>query len=525
MKKLLRCLFPALLLSFSSRSLLYAQAPDNPPVQTSPGTGQAPEEVMKRLAELVHSGKFAEAQQLTTGLLMAYPDDPRLIKVKALLDRSPASTSSPKTTNSNTPNDSPSAQPPARANPEKLTGMDKVDYSALIELARQAQQTTDLPEQSKLLGQFMDQSALFLQKHPEQTLLWQLRAASAISLNSPLAGFDAGQKLLAAGAADSADPNVLQLLAKLKLLGWMDRQRAEELQVSADNELKRQAEAAKAERLKAEHDKYTFPVAHAHGFSYSFGHLTFNENDGAYDAPDESIHFLKNDIREMQVLCLAKNMCGFYFYPKDGRRFFLIAVTEYAVANKTLKGEVFFPPSVLGNAAVERWKFVSIDKKTLGPPKAAANAPPANTPAVQPVALSVNAPAPAKEQPSVQQTPNQPANFAVLHVYRPHRLIAAVQKPDIFVDGKKIASIANSQSVRIVVPPGKHNISVSKSHLENEAPINDLEMVAGNEYWIRVDISNGAWTAHLKLSIIPTDQAQTESARISELRAGDIHSE
>jgi len=59
-------------------------------------------------------------------------------------------------------------------------------------------------------------------------LLWQLRAASAISLDDPMAGYEAGQTLLGAGAADSDDPNLQRLLGQLKNKGWLDKQGAEE---------------------------------------------------------------------------------------------------------------------------------------------------------------------------------------------------------------------------------------------------------------------------------------------------------
>jgi hypothetical protein len=73
----------------------------------------------------------------------------------------------------------------------------------------------------------MDQTSSFLQKHPDQMLLWQLRMATAFSVNDPMAGYEAGQKLLAAGAADSNDPVLQQLLGELKNKGWLDRQEAE----------------------------------------------------------------------------------------------------------------------------------------------------------------------------------------------------------------------------------------------------------------------------------------------------------
>jgi hypothetical protein len=186
-------------------------------------SGQAPEEMTHKISELVHAGKYSEAQQLTNGLLIVYPDDQRLIKAKALIDKLLSSGNSTNTA----PTASQTPQPTASANAEHLTGMDKVDYNALIVLARQAQQTTDLDEQRGLLKQFMEQSHSFMQKNSDQMLLWQLRAASAISLNDPLDGYEAGQKLLAAGAADSTDSVLQQLLGQLKNKGWFEKQEAE----------------------------------------------------------------------------------------------------------------------------------------------------------------------------------------------------------------------------------------------------------------------------------------------------------
>jgi hypothetical protein len=193
-----------------------------PAVPATP-SGQAPEEMTHKISELVHAGKYTEAQQLTNGLLIAYPDDQRLIKAKVLIDKLLSSGGSTNTA----PTTSQTPQPATSADAEHLTGMDKVDYNALIVLAREAQQTTDLDEQKRLLKQFMDQSNAFLEKHPDQMLLWQLRAASAISLNDPLAGYEAGQRLLAAGAAETNDSALQQLLGQLKNKGWFEKQEAE----------------------------------------------------------------------------------------------------------------------------------------------------------------------------------------------------------------------------------------------------------------------------------------------------------
>jgi hypothetical protein len=234
MEKLSKSFILGLFLVLSCLPLpLHAQTATNAPADSNATganavpSGQALGEGMKKLSDLVHAGKYAEAQQLTAGLLLAYPEDQRLIKAKALLDKSLAAASA-KAIPSADPSASVSVPTPATGTTAtQLTGMDKVDYSALIVLARQAQRTTDLDEQNGLLKQFMDQSSKFLQQHPAQTLLWQLRATAAISLDDAMAGFEAGQQLIAQGAADSGDQGLLQLLGQLKNKGWLDKQLVE----------------------------------------------------------------------------------------------------------------------------------------------------------------------------------------------------------------------------------------------------------------------------------------------------------
>jgi hypothetical protein len=231
-EKLTKLFMLGLFLVLGSLASLHAQtaSSDSNPAPAPPAAGQASDDMTKKITDLVNAGKYAEAQALTTGLLVAYPDDQRLIKTQALLKQLLA----PAVAAPSIPNSNPSAQPPTDADTGQLTGqltgMDKVEYDSLIELGRETQQTTDLDEQKKLLLQFMNNSSVFLQKHPDEMLLWQLRAAGALSLDAPLAGYQAGQKLLAAGAATSADPNVSHLLAQLNLKGWMDKQQAEKQQ-------------------------------------------------------------------------------------------------------------------------------------------------------------------------------------------------------------------------------------------------------------------------------------------------------
>ena len=371
MKKSSKSLILGLLLALICLPPLRAQtttapADSNATAASPASSGQAPDDVTNKITELVHDGKYAEAQGLTTGLLLAYPGDQRLIKAKALLEKllAPAPSTNGTANNSQSTNNAASVQPAASPNPVQLTGMDKVDYDALIELAREAQQTTDLSQQNTLLRQFMEGSGKFLQKHPNEMLLWQLRAASAISLNAPRAGYQAGQKLLEAGAADSNDLNLQRLLAQLKNKGWLDKQQAEQLEVSIRNEQTRAWASAEAARLRAEDVIYTFPTRHMRAFNWGYGHLTIAENDFVYDGSDGHIQFSKSEIREITV---NGGMGGLKFILKDRKAYVFVVITEVSVANQ--KGVEALSVTGIGNAVTARWRFVATaDNKTLKPP-------------------------------------------------------------------------------------------------------------------------------------------------------------
>ncbi len=365
LKKLSCPFFSALFLTLICLAPLHAQTVSDAPPPNNPSTvAQAPNEMTNKITNLVDAGKYAEAQQLTTGLLVAYPDDQRLIKARALLEKLLETPGTPNAAPGN-------GQKPwaASASAETLTGEDKLDYNALIELARQSQQSNDPDEQGKLLRQFMGQSSEFLKRHPEQMLLWQLRGAAAIGMVQPMAGFEAGQKLLAAGAIDSNDPALQQLLAKLKLMGWMDKEKVKDLQLKADQVRSQQAETAERDRQNAERAQNTFPAAHSNGLHYGYGHITIDDDGAVYVGSDQTIHMPIGDIREVKSYCLPSWPCGLYFVPKKGRKYFIVAVTEDAVNSRQMQASDVRPPSVLGNAVVSKWKFVSADNKTLTPPR------------------------------------------------------------------------------------------------------------------------------------------------------------
>lgn len=163
--------------------------------------------------------------------------------------------------------------------------------------------------------------------------------------------------------------------------------------------------------------------------------------------------------------------------------------------------------------------LVTAENKVLPPPIAGSA-----SVAVARTGIDAKSSAPMNNPVPVSAQPGSAPKTVILHLYRPHHLTAAMQKPDVYIDGNKITKIANSHAIQMVLAPGKHTISVSKRGIESEVPISNFDMGAGKEYWVRVEISAGAWAAHSKLFIVPSDQALSESNRMEEIKLGDVTS-
>ena len=555
MKKLSQPLIPGLILALVVSAPLHAQTETNQAATTAAATktrpaGQAPDDATGKITELVHAGKYAEAQQLTAGLLVVYPNDQRLIKAKALIEKLLASAASANVARGK-------SQPAANPNAEQLSGMDKVDYAALIELTRQAQQTMDLLQQTKLLKQFMEQSSVFLQKHSEQMLIWQLRAATAISLNDPLAGYEAGQKLIAAGAADSDDANLQRLLGQLKIKGWLDRQgveKAEEqnrtilvaftgdaadegdargnggsnLDINLRNRIEGDVTSQLHSRFPRYHVRINVPASGDPALK-----VTINLHNTGW-TPNCGMWWECNPIVDSQLMVSVSSPTG----PIVERTFALhmtYAVSKTFGGNFTEKPVANGLPDWMGQAVLEKFKSV-LDEDAVRtslvnlPPEpavadASSSAPldsPAPKPAVPDVGSSASTDNPSTPEPAGPAVPSSAPvaaasasapGAAILHVYRLHHLTGALLKPYINIDGKPVAQVANAQSVRMELPPGKHNISITEKRAKTDLPIYDLDMVAGQEYWVRADFSSGL-VVHLRLYLVPTDQAKSESEQM-----------
>jgi hypothetical protein len=587
--------------------------------------GQASDDVTKKITDLVNAGKYAEAQALTTGLLVAYPNDQRLIKTQALLKQllTPVA-AAPLTREGN-----PSPQPANDAASGQLTGMDKVDYNALIEQARQAQQTTDLEQQKSLLQRFLADSSSFLQKHPEQMLLWQIRAAAAISLDDMYAGSDAGQKLLAAGAADSNNPSLERLISQLKLKGWLDQEKmAEAKRNTADSLVNslgmrfahvpgttvvfsiwdtrvqdfqafvndthydatrdmssgvngHQGATLLASYVQAHYERLgnswqnpgwtQGPGDAVTGVSWEDAKafcewLTEKERHIGKIGPDQSYRLptdaewsmavgvdqQKADERKgsskKTISPLGNESPNAYGIYGLGGSFFQFTEDWYdsKMVNKTARGgswfhsENNFRRTSFRMAAGPNLRFNDFSFRVVlsndtqkqqagvrSPPAVDASKPElpaqgANTPfsinnsVPQSVTQVSRSPISAGNPASVGTAATVVSNTAILHLYRIHQFGGMGLKTNIDIDGKQITQIANGQAIRLLIVPGKHNITASARKAKADLPIYDLVMEAGKEYWVRVDFSVKFFN-YVRLYLEPAETAQSESGKLEEV--------
>ncbi|HEX8925055.1 MAG TPA: DUF2846 domain-containing protein [Terriglobales bacterium] len=97
------------------------------------------------------------------------------------------------------------------------------------------------------------------------------------------------------------------------------------------------------------------------------------------------------------------------------------------------------------------------------------------------------------------------SEFAYLKVYRHRRYMGSALAPSIYVDQKQITRIGNGRRACIRLTPGKHTIGS-----DDKSSAITVEMLAGKEYYIRVDEETGFWKGHGRLTLLAAEQGSPE---------------
>ena len=250
------------------------------------------------IAALVQAGKNDEATRAVNALLVVYPDEPRLLALRAQAtgeaaggagkvdgrvpapvvgnqppvsvdaglaevnrlvqaDQLPEALASARRLAAAYPQDGrvaalvkqvAAAQPPERPavlTPDDLAGLERVKYESGAQLLREAQAAgTAQPQvRAEKVKAFLAQTAELAAARPGLLKLHLQRATAALEVQDREAGVQAVAALLPLGVLETKDAAQLALLGKLDLAGWLSEGRALGEAGPALAELKRLAEA------------------------------------------------------------------------------------------------------------------------------------------------------------------------------------------------------------------------------------------------------------------------------------------
>jgi hypothetical protein len=132
-----------------------------------------------------------------------------------------------------------------------------------------------------------------------------------------------------------------------------------------------------------------------------------------------------------------------------------------------------------------------------------------------PAPVPSDSPRPAAD--AAHPAPPSQGGKATLYVYRHHRFEGAVLKPSVYVDDKEMARIENGRYFVAKLEPGKHSIRSN-----DQASVVEVNMKAGVEYYLRVDMQTGFWKGHGRLTMILPEQGEYEVKQTKPANDADV---
>lgn len=113
----------------------------------------------------------------------------------------------------------------------------------------------------------------------------------------------------------------------------------------------------------------------------------------------------------------------------------------------------------------------------------------------------------AAQEPANTATPavEGKASKATVYVYRYKQFVGSALAPSIFCDGNQLARMENGRYFAARLEPGKHTFTSN----DKQSGI-DLDLKAGEQYFIRVEIAAGFAKGHGRLVLVPREQGSYE---------------
>ena len=106
---------------------------------------------------------------------------------------------------------------------------------------------------------------------------------------------------------------------------------------------------------------------------------------------------------------------------------------------------------------------------------------------------------------SSPQAADAKSSKATVYIYRYKQFVGSALSPSVNCDGAQLARMDNGRYFAANLNPGKHTFTSN----DPQSGI-DLDVKAGEEYFIRVEIATGAWKGHGHLSLVTREQGSYE---------------
>lgn len=104
-----------------------------------------------------------------------------------------------------------------------------------------------------------------------------------------------------------------------------------------------------------------------------------------------------------------------------------------------------------------------------------------------------------------QKTTDGKASKATVYVYRYKQFVGSALAPSVYCDETELARMENGRYFMVKLDPGKHNFRSNDKQSGTE-----LDVKAGQEYFLRVEIAAGAMKGHGRLILVAPEQGSYE---------------
>lgn len=111
----------------------------------------------------------------------------------------------------------------------------------------------------------------------------------------------------------------------------------------------------------------------------------------------------------------------------------------------------------------------------------------------------------AQDAPTTAQPTDQTDTKATVYVYRYKQFAGSALAPSVFCDDAELARMENGRYFAVRLEPGKHVF-----HSNDKQSGIELDLKAGQQYFVRVEIATGFMKGHGRLILVAPEQGSYE---------------